>query len=63
MQEPAGLLPFALSAWRIVPAEDASAVAEVLDAWWQTYDEKEVPIRIALGSLDRMLSEAEVAAV
>ena len=32
VQEPAALLPFALSAWRIVPAEDASAVAEVVAA-------------------------------
>jgi hypothetical protein len=61
VQDAAALLPFALSAWRIVPAEDASAVAEVVDAWWRTYDEKGVPIRIALGSLDRMLCEAEAA--
>lgn len=57
------LLPFALSAWRVVPAEDAAAVAEIVDAWWQTYHEKDVPVRIALSSLDRMLCEAEVAAV
>jgi hypothetical protein len=57
------LLAFALVAWRIVPQDEVPAVAETLAAWWQTYREKDVSVRIALGSLDRMLSEAHVAAV
>ena len=48
----------AMRAWRAVDDhEDAAALADVVAAWWQTYRENEVPVRIALGSLDRMLSE------
>lgn len=58
------LLSLALGTWRIVLPEEADAVADVVSAWWQTYQETaNLPVRIALGSLDRMLSEAEVAAV
>jgi hypothetical protein len=63
VHDAASRLHFALSAWRVVPPADSTAVAEVVDAWWRTYHEKTVPIHIALGSLDRMLCEAEVAAV
>jgi hypothetical protein len=63
VQDAASLLPFALSAWRVVPPEDAAAVAELVEAWWRTYHESEIRVRIALSSLDRMLSDVEVAAV
>lgn len=58
------LLAFALQAWRIVSHDEADAVAEVVSLWWRTYEEKGgVPVGVALGSLDRMLREAEVAAI
>jgi len=58
------LLPLALSIWRVVSPDEASAVADIVSAWWQTYQETpNLPVRVALGSLDRMLLEAEVAAV
>jgi hypothetical protein len=63
VRDAASLLPFALSAWRIAPPEDASAVAEIVTAWWATYHEKVIAPRIAMSGLDRMLCDAEVAAV
>lgn len=58
------LLPSALATWRVVPPDETDTVADVVSAWWQTYQESSnVPLRIALSSLDRMLCEAEIAAV